>query len=532
MNFSKVLVVFINSYWIQLGLCKFYSSSFEISKLLETENKILQKLNVYFERQEKKGVTFDNNVKKFVNYAEIENNHTREIISTTENPLAVFYLLSRAVNKWSELTKNLSCNEEHEECPILTGADIINVNKRREASEWPTEAEVKEAAKAIVNVWTVYDLDLENIINGILEEVTERPLLADEIFAIANAARDSGMTYEAITWYEYLLHRLESTGSYTFKTSSLYRRLALTYKENGMLSRAIELLQNYLKIDSGDTSVARDLDFLKQGSSKDNVKELVRFAANDTSRLTRSRQKFEELCRSSMKGTNNSRHLHCSLFPLYNWYGQVKVETISKRPEIQILYDVLSLNETDKIISYGEKAFTQFYQMFPFKTKPTALDHRLKSGPMCEWNPHYPLMINLTRRLEQMTRYHMFPASDVTSSECYTMTNEGPGLIHNPVLDSWPKGHHTYPFAGNRLATIMLQLSDVKYGGSVVFPKLNLTVPVHKGSAVVWRNLKEDGTPSARALHSSCPVMIGSRWALYKHILYNNQVFRRPCEAK
>lgn len=108
---------------------------------------------------------------------------------------------------------------------------VINVNQRRESTNWPTGTDVTEAAKAILNVWTLYDLDLEKIINGSLLEISERPLTADDVFLIANTARDSGMAYEAITWFEYLLQRLETIGSFTFKTSALYRRLATAYKE-------------------------------------------------------------------------------------------------------------------------------------------------------------------------------------------------------------------------------------------------------------------------------------------------------------
>lgn len=112
---------------------------------------------------------------------------------------------------------------------------VINVVKRRTNSDWPRETELNQAARAIVNVWIVYDLDLGKVINGTLDEVSERSLSPDEIFFIANAAKDAGMTYEAITWFEYLLQRLESFSSQKFKTSSLYRRLALTYREVGIL---------------------------------------------------------------------------------------------------------------------------------------------------------------------------------------------------------------------------------------------------------------------------------------------------------
>lgn len=534
MNFSKLSVIFLNSYLIQFCVCKFFSSSFEIAKLLDTEKKILDDLNGYFERQKKNGITFDSYVEEFVTYAEDQNNITSEAIKTIENPLAVFHLLSRTVHKWSELSKNLSCNEEQvEKCPILTGSDIITVVKRESELEWPTETELKQAARAIVNVWIVYDLDLEQVINGNLGEVTEPPLSADEIFFIANAARDSGMTYEAITWYKYLLQRLESVGAYTFKTSSLYRRLALAFKEYGMLSKAIALLQEYQKTNADDNGVARDLEYLKtSGDTYDTVKDLVRFAANDKSKQTTSRQQFEELCRSPVKGMDYSKGLQCSVIPLYNCYGQAKVETVWRRPKIEIVYDVMSENEADKIMTYGEKSFGQFYEMFPFSVKPSQPDNRLKSGPLCEWDPKYPLITNITNRLERMTKFHMFPVGDVSSSECYMMTNEASGLIHTPTVDSWPSGQQPYPYAGNRLATIMLQLSEVKYGGSVVFPKLNLTVPVRKGSAIIWRNLKDDGKPSGRAVHTTCPVMIGPHWALYKNVLYSNQLFRQPCEAR
>lgn len=107
---------------------------------------------------------------------------------------------------------------------------VINVVKRREKAEWPTEADLKFAAQTIVNVWLVYDLDLEELVSGNYGNVSERPLTGDQIFFVANTARDARMTYAAITWFEYLLNRLDNF-DVTFKQSSLYRRLAMTYFE-------------------------------------------------------------------------------------------------------------------------------------------------------------------------------------------------------------------------------------------------------------------------------------------------------------
>lgn len=536
MKISKVVTVFVCTLWLQTCMCKLYSSTYEMLQLLKTERKIIEGLLAYFERQEKNGITFESEIKEFVDEVEKQNNVTIDNLSTTANPLTTFHLLYRAVQTWSKFSENLTCQDDHdhdEECPVLTGADVIDVIKRREgASHWPNEVELKHAAKAIINVWNVYDLKLEDLVKGSLGDVAEEGLSADEIFFIANIARDAGMTYEAITWFDFLLKRLESFGPHKFQTSSLYRRLALTYHEYGMTSKGIELLKECLKKEPDHNGVSRDLDYLQKTGAVDDVKELVRFRPKDISKATKDRQNFEELCRSAAKGEfTRSNYLKCSLVPLFNYYGKAKVELLSKYPRIEILYDVADENETKEIISYGDRSFAEFYEIFPFDPAPAIVDNRLKSGPMCEWSAPYPLMINVTDRLERMTRFHMYPVEDISSSECYIMTNEGPGYISQPLVDFYAQAYLPYPYAGNRQATIMLQLSDVQYGGSMVFPKLNITVPVTKGAAVVWWNLRRDGSPSLRSTHMTCPVLVGSNWALYKNVLYSNQLFRRPCET-
>lgn len=532
MKFSKLLVAFTCTLWVQACFCRVFSSTFKLLELLKTERKIIEGLTGYFERQEKHGVKFETSITEFVNKADQLNEEDTTSIEKNGTPLLVFQILYRAVQEWEKFYEHLTCEEEDEKkCPILTGADVIDVTKRREGSQWPSEVDLKQAARTIVDVCNVYDLDLKNIVKGSIGSVTERPLSADHIFFIGNAARDAGMTYEAVTWFKFLLERLDTLGPHMFKVSSLYRRLALTYREYGMGSKAIELLQKYLEIEPDDKGVSRDLEYLQTTGAADDVTEFVRFKANDTSKATVTRQQYERLCKFTAKiRKSGSSRLHCFLVTLFNSYGTVKVELLSRQPRIEVLYNVVNENETEEILSYGEKAFSEFYEMHSFKLGTTAADHRIQSGAMCEWDTRYPLLYNITHRLEQMTRFHMYPEGEFMSSECYTLTNEGPGYISQPAVDFFPDGYRPFPFAGNRLATIMIQLSDVNYGGSVVFPKLNVTVPVTRGSAVIWWNLKRDGSPSQRSAHAHCPTVIGSNWALFKNILSDNQLFRRPCE--
>eukprot|EP00106_Octopus_bimaculoides_P019589 XP_014787031.1 PREDICTED: prolyl 4-hydroxylase subunit alpha-3-like [Octopus bimaculoides] len=83
--------------------------------------------------------------------------------------------------------------------------------------------------------------------------------------------------------------------------------------------------------------------------------------------------------------------------------------------------------------------------------------------------------------------------------------------------------------SGDRIATVILYLSDVLMGGATVFPKLNIHVPIVKGAAAVWYNLHRNGTPDTRLLHGGCPVIFGDKWISTKWIREAGQTFRRPC---
>ena len=69
---------------------------------------------------------------------------------------------------------------------------------------------------------------------------------------------------------------------------------------------------------------------------------------------------------------------------------------------------------------------------------------------------------------------------------------------------------------GNRTWTFMVYLNDVARGGQTHFPQLDFTVTPRRGRAVIWNNLRADGSVNPNTLHAGVPVEAGSKTIITK----------------
>jgi len=92
---------------------------------------------------------------------------------------------------------------------------------------------------------------------------------------------------------------------------------------------------------------------------------------------------------------------------------------------------------------------------------------------------------------------------------------------HTDYFESYELEQHSTPTLGQRTWTFMIYLNDVEEGGETKFVNLGLSIPPKAGTAVLWNNLKADGTPNYDTLHHGTPVKRGHKAIITKW-------FRRP----
>ncbi|KAL8240396.1 hypothetical protein R6Q59_013751 [Mikania micrantha] len=205
------------------------------------------------------------------------------------------------------------------------------------------------------------------------------------------------------------------------------------------------------------------------------------------------------------------------------------VEVISWEPRAVIYHNFLSQDECEHLINLAK----------PHMVKSAVIDN--ETGQSRDSRVRTSSGTFLSRGFDEKIRTIEKRIADFT----FLPVENGEGLqvLHYEVGQKY-EPHFDYfldPFnaknGGQRMATVLMYLSDVEEGGETVFPaakgnisavswwnelsecgKDGLSVKPKMGDALLFWSMKPDASLDPSSLHGGCPVIKGNKWSSTKWI--------------
>lgn len=142
------------------------------------------------------------------------------------------------------------------------------------------------------------------------------------------------------------------------------------------------------------------------------------------------------------------------------------------------------------------------------------VDHRRSSEQAWFARGQTPLLADIEARIAEVLRY---PAERGEGLQVLRYRDGGEYRPHFDFFDPKLGGSAKHlAVGGQRVATLIMYLSEVEQGGATAFPEVGLTVRPKRGSAVLFANLTPDQQVDRRTLHAGLPVLSGCKYIATK----------------
>ncbi|XP_047492616.1 prolyl 4-hydroxylase subunit alpha-3-like [Penaeus chinensis] len=416
------------------------------------------------------------------------------------------------MQRCDERINERGCGAKHMDkiCPYSCGFCQVNEsNPALKAAEsrtvLPSRSDLDGAAQSLALLQRVYLLPMEHLLNGrILNTDSSVRLTTWDILRVARASADARRWVNAWVWYDEALSAIPDPDA------------------QDHVSDLLEFIEYQHDLNwRNDTGWKKDNQFL--------------FLLSDVPRQKPVTSVYSDLCRgdwSKLRKQIPSGAPQCHISSRGSPFlvlQPVKWEYLSHNPEMIIFPNFLS-DEEARIIIYLSR---------DYMTKDLGSGGR-QSHQVFLANSTHPLLTRLSRRIEAVTGLLAYEGAngEDDAGDPIKVRYYGTGGHLNPHVDVFAKHVNSTcddnPMcsrSGDRIATFMLYLNDVKAGGSTAFYTSDVAVTPKTGMGVFWYNLKRNGMYDRRMDHGGCPVLLGSKWVAVKWIREKANFLRRPCST-
>lgn len=516
--------------------CDLFSALCKLQDLLREEEKLQLSLNRYITSIQDSGQDVPPEISRFSESLKTKRKAIKDGYGYIEHPVNDFHLLYRFVVEWQSVFDNIWCKDcEETEAAKDFNFTVQLVSKR--LGLWPSSYDLDGASNALLRLWKVYKLDLNKFIDGIVQTYTaDQPMSDDEVLTVAKYADGVKDDYSEMRWLEALYKRLQTQEGFSYNQTTVIRvarSLAASFYKLGFPKKGILILEPFQSLDN--RGINRDMAFYLSSVTSNENETIPEPTPKDAM--------YEALCREDQKSLQELAKLRCFLRGTVIPYYKAKEEVVNYEPRIAIFHDVISPANIEHLKSIASKGFTRS-TVFLENTGPNGqvtygkLDNVRVSQTSWVSTDEYPELSRLEDRIKLTTGLSAQYKPVRSHSEKFQVLNYGVGgmyTVHydytgymlgipSNLLDS-----EDIRTSGERVATWMFYLNDVKAGGATVFPEVKTRIPVAKGGAAFWYNVRPSGATDPRTLHGGCPVLVGSKWVSNKWIREEGQMDRRLC---
>ncbi|ESO05903.1 hypothetical protein HELRODRAFT_93842 [Helobdella robusta] len=516
-----------------------YAAISEMEKILKVENEVARDLREYVQNEEGR-------LELLKGLADEFEEHSRKALANPEghlsNPLNAYLLIKRFTSEWQYVL---------EEKIKKSFADDFLRRLDEKTANFPTSEDLHGAINALMRLQDVYDLSTSELAdNGIDGTPGASKLSFEDCKLLGLSAYEKKDFYHTILWMTEAMRQLIKSPleepKFQIQRIDILDYLAFSYYQQGNIKKAINLTLDYLQLDPSNTRIQSNLrhyqqlleqhrDLLSSSSSSGGPVADYDDDYNPrphTDNRIRSDEfyNYERLCRGEkIMPIENEHLLTCQLKSHHPalYLRPAKEEQVNYDPPMFMYHDLLVDDQMETIKRLGRP---RLYRSVVFQKEGmespdfTAQDYRIsKTGWISDKeHPHVLGFSTIASAIANLT---------LDYAEELQVLNYGIGGHYEPHFDysSNPEPSEFEKVRGNRIATFLCYMSDIKIGGSTVFPQVGVKFTPKKGSCALWYNLHKSGVGDRLTSHAACPVLSGIKWATNKWFRERGQEFIRPC---
>ncbi|CAG9119278.1 unnamed protein product [Plutella xylostella] len=209
----------------------------DVEYLLETHKKIIDDLDLYIEKEERRL----GKLKRDLTLYKLEHEKAMEDIPNyLGNPINAFTLIKRLTSDLDTVEKNIKMGTEY----------IKNITSNRPGVKYPTNEDLTGAAQALTRLQTTYHLDTRDLSEGILNGVSySTPMSTSDCYELGRALYSMKDYKNALGWMMEALRKYREDEELSFTKIDIIEYIGFAHYLLDDVKSAMEWTKRLLELD-------------------------------------------------------------------------------------------------------------------------------------------------------------------------------------------------------------------------------------------------------------------------------------------